>query len=84
MGGVIELAIASDELASTERAFLDIATWHMELAIKYAAIMAGDIRSIPVALFFAVTNARNVSALELDGHDFLGGDDFLRPPFNRR
>jgi hypothetical protein len=83
-GRVIELAITRDELSSTNRAFLDITTRHMELTLEDPTIMTGYIRSAPVALFFAVRNARNVSSLEFDGHDFLGSHDFLRPPFNHR
>jgi hypothetical protein len=83
-GEVIERAFTRDKLAPTDRTFFDIATRHMELTFKDPAIVARCIRGIPVALFFAVTNARNVSPLEFHGHDFLGGHDFLRPTFNHR
>jgi hypothetical protein len=84
LGEVIEFAITRDELAPTDRAFFDIATRHIELTLKDPAIMARYIRSIPVASFFAVTNARNVSSLEFDGYDLLGSHDFLRPSYNHR
>src|ERR1700722_12544616 len=83
-GEVIERAFTRDKLAPTDRTFFNIATRHMELTFKDSAIVARYIRGIPVALFFAVTNARNVSPLEFHKHDFLGGHDFLRPTFNHR
>jgi hypothetical protein len=61
--GAIERAITSYELAAAYRALFDIATRHMELAHKNSAIMAGYCGSVPVAMFFAVTDARNVSPL---------------------
>jgi hypothetical protein len=81
---VIELAIARDELAATDRTFLNIATRHMELTLKHPAIVTRYLRGMPVAMLFAVTNSRNVSSRELQGDDFLGSHDFLRPPFNHR
>jgi hypothetical protein len=83
-GRSIELAITRDELASTDWAFFDIATRHMKLTLKDSAVMARYGRSVPVGLFFAIANTRNISPLEFEGRNFLGSDDFLGPALNHR
>jgi hypothetical protein len=59
-GAVIELAITTDELASADWTFFDIATRHMELTLKDPAIVARHFRRVPVTFFFAVGNTLDV------------------------
>jgi hypothetical protein len=82
-GEVVERAFTREKLFSTDRTLFDIATRHVELTFKNPAVVA-RYAGIPIALFFAVANARNLPAIESNGRDFLGGHDFLRPTFNHR
>jgi hypothetical protein len=83
LGEVLKRAFTREKLFSTDRTFFDIATRHMELTFQDPTVVAWYF-GIPTALLFTVTNPRNVSALESNGRDFLGSNDFLRPTFNHR
>jgi hypothetical protein len=83
-GAVIERAFASYELVVANRTLLDIAVRHMELAHKNPAIVAGYGSSLPVAMFVAVADSRNVSTFQCKGYNLLRSDDFLMPSFNHR
>jgi hypothetical protein len=81
---IIERAVTGYELTSTYRALFDITIGHMELAVENRAIVTRHGGSIPIAMFLAVTNARNVSPFVSERCRLLGSDDFLGPSFNHR
>ena len=64
---IVERAFATYELIVAYRTLLDIAVRHMELAHKNPAIVAGYGGSLPVAVFVAVADSRNVSAFQCKG-----------------
>ena len=77
-------AVACDDLPAATRAFFYIASWHVELALHHAAIMASLLIGSPISVLVTVTNSANISALDRVGRTLLGREYLFPPSLDHR
>ena len=77
--GLIDLALAANELAMAAWALLDLAAGYVKFVAKHAAIVTRAQLRLPVVLLPAIGNTREGDAVDRDPRDLLGGLDLRGP-----